>query len=807
MLRDIHLALRTLRRAPAFTLTTIAVLALGIGANTAIFGLVNQALLRPDGIVDPERVVAVRARYDKLNLLSIPVSVPDYQDVARGSQVFDCAAIMSGADFNYSSGDSPERLQGARVSQRWFDVFGARPLLGRTFRPEEDQPNANMVVVLAHAAWQRVFGADPGIVGRTILLNQKPYKVVGVMRDDFRWPRRVDAWAPLGLPAAAYSEENRFNESYTAVARMRPGVAFAQAEAFVRLAADRVRSRSDENGGYARDSRWTMFALPMTDFAARDTRTPLMVLMGAVGFVLLIACSNVAGLMVARAAARGREIAVRSALGASRLRLLRETMAESVVVAAGGALFGLVIAVAGTKLLLLTAPEEAIVGLGARVDLPVLLFTLVAAAVSALLSAAAPAWQAWRIAPFDQIKAGGRSATSGRGRQRFRAALVVGETALALVLLVAAGLLLRSFARLNEVSPGFDARGVMTARLSLPASQYDGDEKRAAFFRALLDRLSSAPGVSIAGVGLPMPFSGDGASASFSIEGRVPGPGDPGPHGDIRYVTPGYFGALGIPVRAGRLFTDQDRAGSARVVVVDDNLAREYWPNESAIGKRMRNGSTAPWATIVGIVGHVKHSDLAHDSGKGAYYYPLFQQAVPYGSIVVKTAGPLSGAAAAIRQAIHDVDPAQPVHHMVSMDDLVGASLAPRRFAMRLLAFFAAVALMMAALGLYGVISYSVSQRTPEIGIRLALGAQPREVAWLVLRSGFGLAAAGMALGGVGSLAAGRLLGSQLYGVAALDPATYAATIAILLGAAFLACRIPARRATRVDPLIALRTE
>lgn len=809
MLRDLRFALRTLARTPAFTLTTVAVLALGIGANTAIFGLVNQVLLRPPGIANPDRLVAVRVKYDKLNLASIPVSAPDFRDVRNGTTVFECAAILNEGDYNYTGGDVPQRLQGAAVSLRWFDVFGALPGSGRTFRSEEDQPNANTVVVLAHAAWKRLFGGDPSVIGRTIPLNGKPYKIVGVMKPDFRWPSQVDVWVPLGLPAAQFNEENRFNEGLTAVARLRPGVSFAQADAFVRLAADRVRNGSGEYAAYARDSRWGMFAVPMTDFLAADRKMPLLVLLGAVGFVLLIACSNVAGLMVARTASRAHEIAVRAALGASGWQQLRQMLGESAVLAVAGAAAGLALARFGTGVLLMAAPEDATVGLFAKLDVPVLLFTLFAAAASALLSTVAPAWQAARFQPYEHIRAGGRSAMSGRTRQRLRGALVVSQTALALVLLVSAGLLLRSLARLEQVNPGFDSRNVVTARLSLPQAQYGDPQKQVAFYRRLVEGLSGMRGVLAASVGGPLPFSGDMASASFNIEGRALGPGDPGPHGNIRFVTPGYLAALGIPLKSGRFLSEQDRANTEPVVVIDENLARQYWPGENPIGKRLRNGPNAPWATVIGVAGHVKHSDLATDSTKGTYYYSLFQHPVPFASLVIRLSGvsAASSAGALVRNAVRAVDPAQPVHSIRSMEDMVSASLAPRRFAMRLLAFFAAVALFMAALGLYASISYSVAQRTTEIGVRLALGAQRGEVLRLVVRQGMALAGIGVALGLAASLASTRLLASQLYGVGGFDPPTLTAMTATLLVAAFLASFIPAVRATRVDPLVALRTE
>jgi len=804
---DLRVACRTLARSPAFTLTSVAVLAMGIGANTAIYGLINQVLLNPPGISHPERVIAVRAKYDKLGLASIPVSVPDFADVQSSKATFEYAAVMGQGGFNYTGGSVPERLRGASVSLHWFDVFGAKPLLGRTFRPEEDQPNANAVAVLSYACFVRVFGADSTVVGRTIPLNQKPYQVIGVMSADFRWPRQVDVWAPLALPPGEFSPDNRFNEGLLAVARLKPGVSAPQADALVGVLAGRVRNGSGDDGRYARDSGWGMFTVPMTDFIAGETRTPMLVLLGAVGFVLLIACSNIAGLMLARTASRAREIAVRAALGGRGVQLFRQTIAESLLLATVGALLGVALAWAGMRLLLSIAPPDAVVGLDVRVDLRVLLFTALAAILSGIMFAIAPSWQASRMVPHEQLKGGGRSTTGGRGRQRLRAALVVGETGLALVLLVGAGLLLRSVGRLQDVYPGFEPRGVTTATLSLPEGQYDTAEKQVAFYRALTDRLATVPGVTTAAAGAPLPFSGNGASASFTIEGRPSGPGDPGPHGNVRAVTPGYFKALGIPLKSGRLFVPQDRSDTQPVVIIDENLARQYWPDENPVGKHMRRGSNAPWSTIVGIVGHVRHSDLASDTSKGTYYYSLFQVPIPWTSIVVKAQRDPSSLAAPIRDAVLAVDPTQALRDVTSMEELVSGSLAPRRFVARLLAFFAAVAVFMAALGLYGIITYSVMQRTQEIGLRMALGAQAGSVVRMVVGQGLLLSGAGVAVGLIASMICSRLLASQLFQVSPFDPATFASMVTALLAATLLAAYIPARRAIGIDPLEALRCE
>jgi predicted permease len=803
MSTDLRFAWRTLAKNPGFALTAVVLLGLGIGANTAIFSVVDQVLLNPSGVTDPARVVAVRARYDKLALRSIPLSVPDFADVENSRSIFESAAIERDADFNYTGQGLPERLQGATVTRGWFDVFGAKPLLGRVFAPEDDQPGANPVAVLSYAAWSRLFGREPNVIGRTFELNQTPYRIVGVMGPDFRWPARVDVWAPLGLARDQFKPDNRFNESYLCFARLRRDVPFARGSAYVGLLIDRVYNSGTQAATFARSAEWGMFVEPMTDFLAGNTKIPILVLVGAVALVLLIVCSNIAGLMLARASGRGREIAIRSALGASRGDLLRQAAAESVWLAAGGALVGLACAQLGAEALLRFAPQNAPVSLAVRLDGSVLGFALLTTALAAVLFSLVPAYQITKLGRFHWLKEGGRSGTAGRARQRLRSALVMGEVALALVLLVGAGLFLRSLSRLAEVSPGFDPHGVITGMMTLPQAQYATPEKRTAFYTALLDRLSHTAGSTSAAIGMPVPFSTEN-SASFQIEGRPQVSGDPGPHGDLRFVSPAYFGALKIPLRAGRSFTLSDRMGSEPVAIIDETLARQYWPNENPIGKRLR---LTEWATIVGIVGHVRHSGLEADSGKGTYYIPLLQRPQPLGYLLVRTDGDPGRLAQSLRQAVLSVDPNQPVSQLVSMESRVEASLSSRRFVVTLLSFFAVVALLMSALGVYGVISYSVSQRTQEIGVRMALGAQRREVLSLVVGQGMRLAVVGALLGLATSIGLSRLLRSEPFAVSPFDPLTFAAMATILIGTALLASLVPAMRAAGVHPIEALRYE
>ena len=807
MLHDFRVAARALGKNPVFSLTAIAVLALGIGANSAIFGLVDQALLSPPGISSPARVVAVRAKYLKLNLPDISISGPDFRDVRDARDTFERTAVMVESDLTYSTSGTPRVLRGAKVSREWFDVFGATPELGRTFTAEEDQPAGPPAVVLAHAAWLRLFGGDPLIVGKTMTIDDKPARVVGVMRAEFRWPREVDAWVPLGLPAAEFTDQYRFNEHLTGVARLRPGVSVAGANARITTLAGRVRSGSGEAADFAKSAQWGLFAVPFTDYVAGDSKRAMLVLLGAVGFVLLIACANIAALMLSRATSRSREIAVRAALGAGRWRLIRQTAVESAVLSAVGAVLGLAVAYVGMRLMLAVAPAGSVVGLRPVIDVTVLVFTLGIGVAAALFFALAPAWQVTRVDPLDHLKAAGRIAGGSRRRQRLRSALVVAETALAMVLLVGAALLIRSLGQVQGVTPGFEPRGLVVGGVALPERQYQTPDARVAFYRALVDRLEASPGVATAAAGAPLPFSGGDSSASFEIEGQTLAPGEPGPHGRSRVVSPGYFSTLGIPLRKGRVFTDDDRLGTDRVIVIDENLAATYWPGQDPVGKRIRGGSSTPWATIVGVVGHVLHTSLAGESDKGTYYACLYQRPLPGTWVVARMRSGDAASASVISAAIDGLDPTLPTQHAGTMMELLEQSLGPRRFVVWLLSFFAAVALLMAAIGLYGVVSYSVAQRTQEIGVRIALGADARSVVGLVLRQGAALALAGAAIGAAGSIALNRLLASQLYNVSPFDPATFLVVAGVLMATAIVAAYIPARAASRIDPLRALRYE
>ena len=806
LVQDVRYGLRMLAKNPGFAAVAVLSLALGIGANTIIFGVINKLFLHPTGIRDPEHLFAVRVKYDKLNLKSTVISAPDFQDIEESKQVFSSAAACDQESYNYVAAQGPQRLTVAKVTRQWFEAFGARPLLGRPFRPEEDQPHANQVALLAYDSWQRLFGGDPEIVGKPMRLNHEDYRVVGVMGPEFDWPNRTQLWIPMGLAPGEFSPGNYFNESLFVVARTRPEVSRAQAEAFVRMLTQRV-IRANPKSAFARDSGWGMFVLPFTEYGAGNLRTPMLILLGAVGFVLLIACSNLGGLLLARASARAQEFAVRVALGAQRRDLLRQALVESFILSAGGAIAGVLAAYNCAGLLFRLSPGSFASRLVVHVDGNVLLYVTLLMVLAGVFLGLMSAGEVFSQRQYAMLKDQARTVTTSRDRLRFREWLVAGQVAMALVLLVGAGLLLKSLTRLGRVETGFDPSGVMTATVQLPPDQYDTEEKQVAFYRAVQVKLAAIPGVSSVAAGEALPFTGYDPSASFSIEGRLTGPGDPGPHSGLNWITPGYYQALHIPLLKGRYFTAQDRLGTQPVVVIDENLARQYWPNQDPIGQQLRQGSNAPWATIVGVVGHVMQSALVGDSGKGVCYYPLFQQPLPQAFFIVRTNAEPATLASSIQAAVASVDAAQPAADFKTLEQYVAESLGPQKMAALLLDIFSALALFLAALGLYGVISYTTAQRRHEIGIRMALGAQRRQVWGMVIGQGLRLALTGVLAGAVAASFLAQFLRSQLFEVSVLDPATFAVTCLILLAVALAACCIPARRATQVDPVVALRQE
>jgi predicted permease len=807
LLQDLRYALRQLRKSPGFTFASILTLALGIGATLAVFSVMNAVMLNPSGIPHPKDVVALRAKYAFGDLANISISTTDFGDAASAKNIFASAAVLAGQDFNYTSGDSiPQRLSGAMVSWQWFDVFWAHPYLGRVFRPEEDQPKANHEVILSYRAWRKRFGGDSSIIGRKLLLDQEPYEVVGVMGPDFAWPNQAELWIPIGLPPGSYFDPQvRHNEYLFGAARLRPGITLAQANAYLATRSAQVATaeKLPINVG------WGMFCMPLISFVTGDLREPLFILLAAVGAILLIVCANIAGLQLARASGRQREFSIQIALGAGSHRVQRQALTEGLCLALAGGAIGLVLAKGIVPLLLLLAPAHVLLNISVRMDGTVILFLIALTSFCALLCGVAPAWQLTRGNWFQALQEGGRSEGAGRGRQRFRSELVIAEIAMAMVLLLASGLLVRSLAKLEQVKTGFDPSGLMSAELSLPDTTYKTDAQQAAFYRALEERLQEIPGVTHAAISNALPFTNAGGSGSFKIEGQTLPPNDPGPHGNKRSVSPDYFAALRIPLLRGRVFSPQDRAETEPVCVIDDTLARRYWPGTDPIGQHITlfGSAQAHWMTVVGIVGHAKTSSLQSDTSEGFYYMPLAQSPQDFAGIVVRTDGNPASMSDAMRAAVSAVDPSEALYDFKTMQERVDESLTGQRFLVILLSVFAGLALALAALGVYGIISYTVQLRDRELGVRLALGADRGDLFRLILGQGFRFACIGFALGLLATLLLGRILSSLLYGTSLFNPVTLFAASAVLAATILFACYIPARRAAKVDPMVALRYE
>ena len=807
LLQELRYGMRQLRKSPAFTTTAILTLAFGIGANVAVFSVMNAVLLNPSGLNHPQGLVALRARYVLGGLSNISISAPDFQDALEGRQIFTSAAVMQPGNFNFTGSDSrPERLQAARVSWQWFDVFQVKPYLGRGFRLEDDQPNANYSVVLSYRTWQQRFGADRNIVGRKLQLNEQTYEVIGVMGPEFGWPNQAEFWTPLALPPGRFFDSNfRFNENLFGVARLRPAASVDQANAYLDTRAREEIEREGANS-FARRAGWGMFSMQLVDFVAGDLRKPLFLLLGAVALVLLIASLNIAGLQLARASDRERETSIRIALGAQSGRLIGQAFTESLLLALGGLALGLLLAKTVIPILLLLAPENLVRNIEVQLETPVLLFVAGIVLFAVLGCGSAPAWQMTRFKWIKSLRDSGRSDMGSRARQRLRSALVVCEIAVAMLLLVSAGLLVTSLKKVEQVETGFDPQGLMSGRVSLPRTVYGSDEKQAAFYAAALDQLKNIPGLTGAALADSLPFTNQGGSASFEIKEKPTAPGDPGPHAAIRILSPGYFQTLRIPIVRGREFTPQDRAGTEKVAIVDETLAKQYFPGEDPLGKHIGFSRENNWFTIVGLVKHARVSSLDADSSEGIYYFPIAQNPDSSASLVVRTSlSHPEQLRAAIENAIHAVDPNEPIYDMKTMEEWVDQSLVSRRFLVILLSTFAGLSLFLAVLGLYGVVTYMAKMRVREIGVRMALGAQRADVLLMILRSGGELALIGCVLGVFATFVAGRTLSSLLFDVSLYNPSTLLSTSALLAAVVLMASYLPARRAANLNPMETLR--
>ena len=806
--QDIRFGFRTLLRSPATSVVALLTLALGIGANTAIFSVVNGVLLQPLPYPDPGDLVVVLESNPGLGFPRFSVSPPNFDDWRRQNQVFESMAAVSVGRFNLTGGERPEAVYGAQVTPELFRTLGVAPALGRGFLPEEGRAGGPKVVVLSHALWQRRFGSDPGIVNRQILIDGESFTVIGVMPSSFRFPSRGEVWMPLPWD---FPPESRGGHFLNVVGRLKDGITLERARTEMKAIAARLELQyPDSNKGWTTDLRL------LQDATVEGVRPALLLLLAAVAFVLLIACANVANLLLARLASREREIAVRTALGAGRVRLVRQMVTESIVLFLVGGALGLLLATWATRALVAfygdSLPRQQEVGIDSRV----LLFTLVLALVTGILFGLAPALSATSGGLFGALKEGGRAVAGGARGRLMRNLLVLGEVAVALVLLVGAGLLLRSFARLRAVDPGFRPKGVLTAEIILPAKKYAEQEPQILFTRELLDRLRAIPGVQSADTVFPLPLDQNGFVLAFEVQGRpVAASEDSSLHANIRLVTPDFFRTMGIRVLQGRVFTPRDDAKSVPVIVVNKIMADRIWPGENPIGKRITFSDTEDpdleWMEVVGVVAGIRHQALDKDPGSEVYWAQLQSPVGGQLSIVLRTQGEPTKLAGSVREAVRSIDNELPVERVRTMEDVVSEALSSSRFQTVLLGIFAGVALLLAAIGVYGVISYSVAQRTHEIGIRMALGARRPEVLGLVVRQGMTLVLAGVGLGLAFSLLLTWWLSERIagfvYGGRAVDPLTLVAVPLVLLAVALLANWLPALRATRVEPVVALRSE
>src|SRR5688500_11520393 len=807
-LKELRYGARRLKLSPAFTTVVVLTLALGIGANTAIFSVVNAVLLKPLPYREPDRLVTVEHFYPSLDNMKAPVSVRGFIDYRDSTESFSTMAVQSGWGANLTGLGDPERIQGSRVTGQYFATLGASAARGRTIVPGEDVEGKERVVVLSHALWQRLFAGDPTAVGKTVQLNGNTYDIIGVMPPHFRdfHNRQAEFWVPLAFTPAQLSGNGYTNEWLMLSARLKPGLTLQAAQNEMKLFGEQLKQTFPDQ--FPPD--WGLVTTPLSEKATGRIRPALLMLLGAVGFVLLIACANVANLLLARAAGRQKEVAIRTALGASRADLVRQLLAESFLLAAIGGAVGLGLAYVGVKALSASSLARLVAADGVPMDGTVLAFTAVLSLVTGRLFGLVPAAQISMTNFHDTLKEGGRSATADRGSNTARRVLVVAEVALALMLLTGAGLLIKSFSMILGVSPGFEPRNVLTMGISLPVARYPNDTVRVAFWDDALARIATIPGVRGVAATTVMPFGGCWATGTFNVEGYTPKEGENNPWGDIRIASPGFAEAMKIPLKSGRFFNDQDVEGSPEVVVVDEEMVRRYWKDTDPVGKRIFFGDPGAadidYLTVVGVIGHVKQEGLDAED-RVQLYFPHRQAVTGNMNVLVRTSVPPTSIIPQVRSAILAIDKDQPIAQVRTMEELLAQSVGQRRLSMLLLGVFAGVALLLASIGIYGVMSYSVAQRGHEIGIRMALGAARTTVLKLVLRQGMSLVAIGLAIGIAGALVLTRYLESQLFGVKPTDPLTFTLVAVVLATVALVATLVPAMRATKVDPMVALRQD
>ena len=808
MMNDLQYGLRMLWKHKSVSGIALLTLALGIGVNSAIFSVVNAVVLRPLPYPESERLMVVWGNLHKTGLEEIEISALEFQDFQQQCQAFEHIAAYAIQGLNLTGVDQPERVRGATVSANLFPTLRVQPQLGRNFTVDEDRAGNDTVVILGDSLWQRRFGGDPSVINKTVQLDGRTLTVIGVMPANFHFPDRdTEAWIPLAFTPDLLEENNRGSHFLNVIGRLKSGITPSQAQADLDTVTTRLSQEhvSTYRGGFSASIR------SLHEELVGNLRRAMLVLLGAVGLVLLIACANVAHLRLASATSRYREFAIRAALGANRARVVRQFMTESLLLSFIGGALGLTLAVWVVRALVFLMPKDTPRLEEIKLDYRVVLFTLGTSLLTGIVFGLAPSFQAARTNLNDVLKEAGRGGDASR-RLKLRNLLVVSEFALSLVLLIGAGLMVKSLLRLQEVKPGFDSANLLTMRIALPSSKYETFTKSQAFFQQLLDQLEARPEVESVGAINLLPFGGGGGDRSFSIQDQPTASGHARPDEQVRFVTPGYFRAMSIPLLTGRDFTRRDLPDTPQVAIVNSAFARKFWPNDNALGKRISFQNNNPkWYEIVGVVGNVKHRGLDIQDHAEIYipaFQPLFADGnVPALYLAVRTKSDPLLLAPAMRSEVAALDRDQPIYSLMTMDQRISDSIAPRRFNMFILGLFAALALVLAAIGIYGIMAFSVVQRTHEIGVRMALGASTRDVLTLVMRNGFKLALIGIIVGLVAAFAATRVLSSLLYEVSARDPLIFVLDAILLAMAALLACYIPARRATKVDPLVALRYE
>ena len=796
MLNDLRYTARTLGRSPVFSAAVVLTVALAIGANTAIFSVVNTVLVRPLPFAAPDRLVQVGEKNDAMHLPIFGVSVLNYLSWKEQTQTLQLAAVGFGT-FSLSGSGEPEQFTGSPITPSLLPVIGVSPIAGRGFTDGEDQPGAPRVVMISEGVWKRRFGGDPGLVGRTLTFNGLDYTVVGIAPAALTVLTNGDIWTPLTIDPA---KEIRLNHTIFVVARLRPGVSFDQAQAEMNTVASRVAAQ------YPEMKDWGVRLITFYNaFVSAQLQTALLVLLAAVACVLLIACANIANLLLARAAARQKDIAIRTALGASRGRLMRQLLAESLMLSSAGGALGVLLALWAVAAINRSLPANLLPVPEVGVDATVLLFAAAATLITGLLFGLAPSWRSVSGAVHDALKQAGRS-SAGTARPRLRNGLAAAELALATVLLIGAGLLVQTLIRLQHARVGFEPRGVLTFQLAPPPVRYGPDTTGPAFYRAVIDALRAVPGVRAAAVSSGVPFGvGNYTQTPYATVGKSPLPPDTEIPIDWRIVSPGYFRAMGIPLLRGRDFTDADNLATQPVTIVSQATARTFWGDDDPIGRTLHRRADTKVFTVIGVVGDVRNTALNRESP--SLYYPTAARVAGLMDVVVSVDGDPYRVLPAVRQKVHELDPQLPLSNVRTMDEWVTNNAAQPRLNAELLGIFAAVALAIAAIGIYGVLAYSVTQRTHEIGVRIALGAQPSGVVRLIVGEGMIVGLIGIAGGLAAALALSRALASLLFDIPARDPLTFGSVAVVLTVVALAASAVPARRAARVDPMIALRDE